>query len=98
MKVNLIPTNSLMNDDLVVQTFSSGYRIVQSAEVYEVDEGEAIMDADMLDRLREMYDGQIVGKVDNLHYQFKPRRSIPRFGVAVPSRNHNDPDTLLIKK
>jgi hypothetical protein len=91
-------SNSKMADDLVVQAFSSGYRIVQNAEVYELDEEEAIMDFEMLDRLRAMFGEPIVGKVGDLHYQFKPRRSIPRFGLAVPGRNHDSPDTLLIKR
>lgn len=87
-----------MAEQIKVRPFSAGYKLIQGVEVYEIEDSPAIMDFELLQRLEDRFGEPITGKIENLHYRFKPRRSIPKFGLAVPAQNHDDPDTLLIQR
>ena len=81
-----------------VQKFSEGYEIVSNANVVLYGKEEAIMDVQMFKQLAQQFGEYFMGKLGNIHYQFKPRRSIPAGAVAVPESNHETSPELLIKK
>jgi hypothetical protein len=81
----------------VTQSFSAGYELVHNADVVTHD-GNAIMDEQMLDSLRERFGYPVIGYVGGLHYQFKPSNAILSGTLAVPDWNHQNPDELLIQK
>jgi len=79
------------------EDFSAGYALVHDARVFTHD-GQAVMDEEMLTRLRRYVGGEVIGMIGGRHYKFIPENSVPATTVAVPKRNHDDPDTLLIQK
>jgi hypothetical protein len=81
----------------VTEPFSAGYELVHNAEVF-THEGEAIMDREMAQALAERFPLPLIGQVGGLHYQFELCSSIPGMSLAVPERNHDDPDVLLIQR
>jgi hypothetical protein len=87
-----------MSDQIVTESFSSGYELVHGAEVLTLDDEEAIMDFEMFEALETQFGDPLVGYVDGLHYHFKPEKSIPTSTLAVPALNHDNPDTLLIQR
>lgn len=89
-----------MADDFqpAIQNFSTGYEIVSNARVILYEKDDAIMDAEMFKELARQFGEYFMGKLGNIHYQFKPQRSIPAGAVAVPESNHDVNPELLIKK
>jgi hypothetical protein len=92
------PTSSMTDTfQPITLPFSAGYEMVDNADVFAWSEEEAAMDYQMYDALARQYGGFPVGYIDGLHYTFKRERTIPSGAVAVPERNHQDPETLLIQ-
>lgn len=87
-----------MADQLVTEPFSSGYELIHNATVHTFEQDEAIMDIDLFDALQAQFGEPVIGYVGGLHYHFKPERSIPPSALAVPERNHDDPQTLLVQR
>jgi hypothetical protein len=87
-----------MNNQIVTEPFSAGYELVRNAEVHTYDEDEAIMDAEMLQRLEAQFGQPLIGYVGGLHYQFKPERAVPGNALALPETNHSDPGPLLVQR
>lgn len=86
-----------MTSQIVTAPFSRRYDLVLNAEVHQISDSEAIMDEEMFVSLSEQFGSPIIGQVGGLHYHFKPERAIPSNAVAVPERNHDEPDTLLVQ-
>lgn len=87
-----------MNSEIVTEPFSAGYELVHGVRVFTVEQEDAIMDFEMFNHLKTKFGEPLIGAVEGLHYYFKPERSIPASAIAVPERNHSDPDTLLIQR
>lgn len=87
-----------MSNQVVTQRFSGSYDLVHGVRVFTVEQDDAVMDFEMFDRLEAQYGRPLVGCVGGLNYQFKPERSIPASAIAVPERNHDDPDALLVQR
>jgi hypothetical protein len=81
-----------------LREFSAGYRLVENAEVVTYPEDDAQMGLEMYDALTRRFGRHFLGKVGNSHYEFERGTCIPAGMVAVPERNHDDPDALLIQK
>jgi len=89
-----------MNDTMFcpqTSRFSAGYSLVENATVVKHDADEAVMDHEMYNALSKMFPDPIIGFVDGLHYQFKRIENIPAGMVAVPKRNHDNPETFLVQ-
>ena len=86
-----------MPSQLVTAPFSRRYDLVLNAEVHKITDSEAIMDEEMFRALSKQFGSPVIGQVGGLHYHFKPERAIPSGAVAVPERNHDEPDTLLVQ-
>jgi hypothetical protein len=84
----------------VVSVFSAGYDLVENAQVQPWSQDEAAMDYEMFEKLQSRFGGGagLIGSVGGIHYCFKPVGGIPRGAVAVPERNHDNPEALLIQK
>jgi hypothetical protein len=82
----------------VTESFSAGYELVCSADVHMYSSEEAVMDVEMMRALEARFTPPLIGRVGNLHYQFKPEKGVPSDSVAVPRDNHDDPTALLIQK
>jgi hypothetical protein len=87
-----------LNSSLQVERFSAAYDIVSNVDVYTLDQDEAVMDSELFKILSKHFGRNFLGMVGGLHYKFKPERSIPAESLAVPERNHDEPETLLIKR
>lgn len=87
-----------MANQIVTEPFSSGYELVHGAEVHTYADDEAMMDFGMFNSLEAQFGYPLVGYVDGLHYQFKPSGSMPDSSLAVPERNHDDPEVLMIQR
>lgn len=86
-----------MNEPLT-EPFSARYDLVCNAEVFTWPDEEAVMDAEMFEKLADRFGDPPVGFIEGLHYHFKPEASVPGASVAVPEDNHADPSALLIQK
>jgi hypothetical protein len=82
----------------LIQPFSADYDIIPDASVLTHD-GEAIMDEDLYEVLKQRYGQLFVAKVEDQRHTFEPRQSIPALTVAVPEYKHDGrtPNGLLIK-
>lgn len=89
-----------MNDTFnpLIEKFSAYYDLVYNAEVHTYPEDTAAMDREMFEALSQMFGEGFIGMVGGLHYQFKPEKTVPGGAVAVPRRNHDEPETLLIQR
>jgi hypothetical protein len=87
-----------MATNIAVESFSAGYEIVHGAEVMTIAQDEAEMDMEMFKSLAQRFGEPLVAYIDGLHYALKPTGAIPRFSVAVPQRNHDEPETVLIQR
>lgn len=90
----------MVNDDHTpfIEPFSEQYDIVCNAEIYTFSHPEAVMDFELFAVLEEIFGKHFLGKIGDMHYEFKPENAIPRGGVAVPEAQHDDPDVLLIQR
>jgi len=52
----------------------------------------------MWDALARRFGKHFTGMVEGLHYTFKRVKNIPQGTVAVPKRNHTNPEALLIQR
>ena len=83
---------------LTVQPFSSEYLLIDGVDIFTHNNPDAEMDIEMFRVLSQAFGEHFMGLTDGIHYQFEPVNRIPKDAIALPERNHTNPETLLIQK
>jgi hypothetical protein len=86
------------DENPTTEPFSASYALVHDADVITWPDEKAIMDDHMFVTLARKFGEPVVGRIGKIHYNFLPEHGIPKFSVAVPEVNHDNPSRLLIQK